>query len=1291
MSSFHRATAYATLRRSVALVGVFLLQSYGIAGTLSERRLEPVRLRGYGELSARFAVDDHGEGGRSSCLTIVCENAEKAGIVHAKYVSDLHLLGRVVDEVLTVDGIRLPVFAIPRQGMICAFRNGRTVFVVAAPSSRELRHGLAAVKRKPAGAELTPHEKVPMYLDSWDRHGFRFYYWPFQHRPGTEWRDHDLAAEFDFAKRCNESGLVVWSGDERCDFADGLTNEPFWDWAARAASRRNLPVVINTQLFDNGVWMLNRFRGETQMRMPGYCGGYYTAGDAGHAGLGHLSWSADAALDAEMAVLQQTWRRYSKADTAIAYLEPHGELRHGEHDILTEYGPESDRSYRAYLKTVHGSLRNVSGRWHGRADALKSWSEVRVPELVHFFGFDADALDLGGDWRVRYEEFADGKAAPTIPAPEDWYRPDLPDDAWPVLTAPHSDIAMFQPRRPAVWRRHFSVPPGWTATRPRAWLYVFSLNRGRDEPCPIYLNGWKVGEPIVRGIRHWTVAEVAGALKEGDNLLALRLPENFLGYRVYLTGRAPATYPHLGESLNAQWVDFTRWQAWTREEACRRSLEAIREVDPDRPVVCMAPDAFIGGMKALCEDYGGHFHNTGYMAGWWAEQLPMMMRAAHLPVSAEPGGPARTLPEFKHFLGHWLTEGVHAIHYFIHIGDVYWSDDIRPWFEAHQPMLAALGKMHVPAADAAILFDDDVDNLLGWPWGGHNGYLMQPNLALHEDYHLDAVSLRDFARGSADRYRVVVDTESPVLDEKSVADLEAWIRRGGVFITTGETGRHTPEKADAWPIRRLTGYSVERITAHPAQERMTFAEGQEVFRESDWDDRQLNRLGLHMRKTTSDGQDLLRWPDGSTAIGLRRMGRGAVLAVGCTYNHSPFLLRQVFEWLKIEPLPGYAPEEAILSTHEISNNGLYDLWVLWNRDREKGNRSSLAFREGHRPSFCVDLQSGREVPLVHVGAECRTSDLEFGPSDIRILLTPRADVCAAPLDWLNLQRGWWRGTTPPRRRLPPYRPADTLALTTDWRMRPLAEEAPDDQSALAIPGLDDRQWEMSDLGNWLVPEERDTHRAFFRKAFAVPRSWTGGEIRLWIASWMHEAVRGRMRVWLDGEPVAEGSSLTACDLTARLRPGRAHLLALEVRGDSPVAGIIGNAWLNHHPRPTTRLDLAGAWTPSSDGRVWESADIALPGPWSGWSLARRGVLVDAALAGQTVLLNMETETRCGIMGVMINGRFVRRLHHEVGTLTSLNLTPWIRFGRENEIHIVRGSPGQGAIKRISLDFHETPP
>ncbi|MCF7676499.1 MAG: hypothetical protein K9M97_14210 [Akkermansiaceae bacterium] len=276
-----------------------------------------------------------------------------------------------------------------------------------------------------------------------------------------------------------------------------------------------------------------------------------------------------------------------------------------------------------------------------------------------------------------------------------------------------------------------------------------------------------------------------------------------------------------------------------------------------------------------------------------------------------------------------------------------------------------------------------------------------------------------------------MDTESPVLDEKRLTEIEAWVRRGGVFITTGETGRHTPEKADAWPIDSLTGYTVDHITRHPDQEKVEFAGDQPVF--------------------------------------------------------------------------------------------------------------------------------------------------------------------------------------------------------------------------------------------------------------TVPAAWQDGEIKLWVKNWIHDAVRGRLHAWLDGQPIAEGSSVTALDLTLQLKPGSSHLLALEFKSEGQVAGCIGNAWLSYLPRPLQRLDLTGNWTPSHDGLAW-GEPAGLPGPWTDWSMARRKVAVPAGWSGMAAMIEVETETQFGIVGVMVNGRLVRRLHHEVGTVTRLNVTPWIRCGQENEIHIVRGSAGSGVIKRIGLDF-----
>jgi len=93
-------------------------------------------------------------------------------------------------------------------------------------------------------------------------------------------------------------------------------------------------VVVNSFIADS-TWLVNRYRGQTQMKMPGYCGGFYTAADAYHAGKGHLAWSADEGLDAALSVLQNTWRRYAQRPTTIEYLEPQSSSRACFH--LTRY------------------------------------------------------------------------------------------------------------------------------------------------------------------------------------------------------------------------------------------------------------------------------------------------------------------------------------------------------------------------------------------------------------------------------------------------------------------------------------------------------------------------------------------------------------------------------------------------------------------------------------------------------------------------------------------------------------------------------------------------------------------------------------------------------------------------------------------------------------------------------------------------------------------------------------------------------------------------------------------
>ncbi len=1286
----------------VVLTALLSAESVLSGTTLSTRGFPSMKLRGYGEVSAKRTGTD-----AFTRLEVACESAEKAGIVHAKFVSDLHALGGVKDETLPVGGVAVPRIVVPGQGSVSAFRSGKVVYVVASPTEAGWLEGLTALKRKLTGAELVPQGKVPMYLDAWDQHGFRFYYRPWETPDNGSWKDYPVLGEFDFAKKENGRGFVYWAETANVDSAVGLDNDLWWDWAARAAARRALPVVINTMNVEP-TWLLNGHRDEVMSLMPQFCGSYHSVADPSSAGMRSLSWCAGEAKDEQLAPIRRIVERYATKPNTLEYLEPHGELRHGDYDIFLEYGPVADISFRAFLKEKYGRISRVASRW-GRSAVIKSWSDVRVPDLATFLGFDDKAVDLTGAWRIGYE--------PQTGAPAEWLGAAFDDRAWPTITAPGNDRMMFLDKKPAVFRRSFELPAAWLGEGGQAWLYVWDLNSGEHlkETITASLNGVVVGEDKTRhATSHWAAYETGTALHAGTNTVAIRVPKGFLGYHVYLSKHAPKQYPDLSEGENARWVDFADWRQWTRLEAARRGMEAIRSVDPDRSLICMSPDSSIAGIKKLCEQYGAHFHNTGHMGAFWNEFLPMLMRGADLPFSLEPGGPADSLVGFKRMMGYYFTEGIQAIHYFIHVGDIYWPADIRAHFERIRPLIDTIGKVHPPKAEIAMLFSDRIDDLTGFPWGQNpdvnlsSGYFSWPlNGQFTGDYDFDGVTDLDFADGKADPYKLIIGANTSVMDEKLVKAVEAWVRKGGIFVAFVQTGRHTPEQKDAWPISRLSGYKVTGISRTAATPddpfevadwwRFTFAPGQSVFKPGEWDLKDIKANGLKLKAVAPDCQDLALWEDGSTAIGLRPLGKGYVVHMGLKFCRQPLwhgwsdrtekLFRQLFVWAGMRRVPAAAA--GVKFRHYVSNNGLFDTWTLWNEKSDKDVETSLVFRDGLKPAFCREVGSDTAVePVAGPDGLPAVRGIRLEPLETKIFMTPRNHLADAPTQWFELQRNWWRGASEVKRAAAPVvtgQPATaesgeqaSLDLTDGWRYKALDEAATDDAAPLAAVGLDDASWPLRRLDCWSVPEELPSRRVLFRKSFQVPKTWQKGDVELWLKSWFSWTSSGKARYWLDGKEVTQGDGRDGLILPSGLEAGSTHTLAVEIRGEGQVCGIRGNTWLAFTKRPERALDLAGEWTPSKDYLTSEPA-VKLPGTFNAKLLSRL-FDVPADLAGKQVYLRLETTH--GTTGCIVNGRYVRRHHHVLGETTFLNITPWLTPGSSNRIEILAG--GRGEVKELAL-------
>ncbi len=426
-----------------------------------------------------------------------------------------------------------------------------------------------------------------------------------------------------------------------------------------------------------------------------------------------------------------------------------------------------------------------------------------------------------------------------------------------------------------------NISAEWRVAHPKVWLYLWVVF-GRDfDRHLVYVNGQSIQpDPNLK-----LAFDVSAALKPGANTIVLQPHRGIICYRTYLSPDPPAQYPNLGKNKNARWVDFREWLMWSRARQIGRGLEMIRQADPDRPINLASPDTNAGRIKQVGDKYGAHFHNTGYAAGFWAEYHPLLMRGSGLPSTAEPGNGAPNLSDFHAFWGRWLSEGLNGVHYFQHLGEILWNPEILKDFQTNRAMYEMIGKYHVPTAAVAVLFSTRNDELTGWPWrqdprqfepGGY--WRMNIAASLLNFCPRDGVSEEDFATDNVDKYRVIIDSNTSIMNEALLDDIEKWVRAGGVFVTCGQTGRHTETEFNTWPIRRISGYDVVGFADWGAGKSFQRTANQTVYTGDTWA-KPTRSQGVQFQKTAAECRDILLWSDGTVAAGMRPLGAGWVVSL----------------------------------------------------------------------------------------------------------------------------------------------------------------------------------------------------------------------------------------------------------------------------------------------------------------------------------------------------------------------------------------------------------------------------
>lgn len=1306
------------------------------ASSLSGKQLAffaPIPLRGYGTVSGILSQASSG----ATVLDITCESEEKAQLLQAKYLSDLQVLQGVSAIEIRSTGVTWQAFTISGQGLVVAFQQDKRVWIVAAQKENDLRAILESRNGVDFRAASTrPAVEVPMYLDRWDQFGFRFYYRPWDLPKGKSAATYKFLDEFQYAQDQGRLGFVLWARPNVHDSGEGLGLDPLWDWAVWAAEEKHLPIGINiTGGTGYGVMRQmaqNRYRDQTMMKMPQFSGNYHKVADPTVGAQGAMSWHATTARAMEYGILQDIVRWTSRLPNVVSYLEPSAEIKHGQQEFFLEYGPLADDSYRIFLREKYKNLQILNRHWE---TDLAAWDRVHVPEMASFLGWSNDSLDLSGKWKIHYEKLNDAKegslwdmvtmkptAISTKKLSDEVFASDYDDSSWPEVQAPGSDISMLLPKRPALYRRTFDVPNSWAKPGSKLWLYIWDLNLAHRDILTVGVNGKLVGQSVLMDSMprfiHWGAVEVTGALKPGKNQITLRLPKGMMAYRIYLSKVEPKIYPELGRGKNAQWVDFYDWIVWSRRQVITYGMEMIRAIDPNRQIVLMAPDAYADMIKECALAYGGNFHNTGWMGGVWGDMLPALMRGAGLPFTLEPGGPASNRVELQKMIGRYCTEGIQGIDYFDHIGRVMWNAEIKEQFEEDLPNIKLIGKYHAPAAQVAALYSDRVAGLTAYPWGlknpdvvmgaGYWNWNVRANL--QGLYESDAVSELSFASGDVSRYSVIIDTNTSVMDESLLAGIEQYVREGGTFITFAQTGRHSTTEPNVWPISRLTGYRVTHIDSaegkagrplHPAQNQTIIG--------GSWKEYLAN--GLSLKKESSDATDLMYWPDGSTAVGFRPLGKGFIVQVGCKFTDTgipdriepsgsasrPFkesnelqnealtrLVDSLLRWRHVAPVSGKLEpaNDQVILRHFVSNNGLYDVWVLWNQGPVKDATGRVVLPSQPEVNSVFDVKLGKLAVV-----EGNQFMVRLRPLEVRSYLTPRKAIGAASGEWFALQRDWWRGTHPASPAMTLSHPDEKYAvnLGKDWAFKSLAEK--EDGASYAGLEVNDQAWEKIQFGIWTLPNHRGVSHGILRKTFTVPAAWSDGEVSLWIMSLSSISFLQEGRIWLDGKLLRDWNAAgLAGDLAnGQLRANTTHTLAVEIRGHSDVCGSNGSPWLAWYPKPAWSLDLAGEWTPTQDA-LQPEAPVQLPGVFKAYTL-RRTVDIPAQTKNQTVTIHVDADGP--LVGVLVNGHLVRRFHHLIGSRWQITITPWVKPGERNELELFCwGGAAQGRIRSVRLDFFE---
>ncbi len=1295
---------------------------------------KPMELAGYGALALQTELDQAGDGR----AVFTCADAERAETLQSKLLADL-----TWDEKLGWREIELPGGIPARElagyGAVVVARRDKEVSVVSAPTAAELAKRLTAAGLSAPQTAFKPEHSHPTSLDFCDNRSTAAYFHAFnvldlakgwqRYAPQVLNSRHEFAHSQGLNLSTHNGGYFGLQ-----NLADGNIHTYATEQMIRTAARYDLASNVHFGLHQAPWWMRLRYP-DQMVQMDPYSIVGWSAGRVGPAGGTHLSlYASDEAMNySHRANLRTLQRLHEAAGDHLDCLRvsagrPGDEL--GLHMLsgeFMEYSPAGQEGFRHWLRDRRGyDLAALGQRWYGDQKHYSSWDQVQIPSYFKFFGgFGEGTLNLLNDWRWRPDD-------PEKAADQGWGQAEYqPDADWtPVDLAPsQKQLFLFgsaldkKLRRGSdltSWFRLEFAPAEWQAKQAGAPIYLVVDTYDR-KPVDVYLNGSYLGD--IKPKVEWCgpiALNVTGVLQAGRNVLCLRVPQGVIHGPVFLTTRQPARYPYLGRELNAQFVDLKDWQTARLIEGWKRVATPVRARDPQTPLMFVPGGSYdlADRFQELKREMGiSTMQHTGGGSSyfpWWAGLGYVLGVYA----SSEEGDTIRAPERLSAELGWMLMNGYGHHNFYYDIWHYQQIEQKTGWLTKTRRLRDLLGKSTWVRPEVAVFrsarekrYFPYADSSSSWDIG--RGSLQ----AVH--YNHVYVTETEIQTGLVRDYPVLFDSNSPVLDEPTLTAIEQYVRAGGIFIALNATGRHSLLEPDAWPISKLTGFTVvgerknmivkvpEKSAVLPSLAGKNFnGEGIAV-----------NWLGINhaadnsvaLKAGDEAGEALAYWEDGTIAVGRRKLGQGQIVVLGSTFwrNSSDragdgvALNGSLQDLFLSDLLTNLGVPRLIDCNHErvwarrfATKNGLQEWAILYNSGQDQRDGVAVSFPAAEKPTAVTQVLSGEKVDFTYENGQVKVAGLSLAAKDTLVLGWRRAGLAGAMTHWFEEKCKY----APQVKPTDPVKEADLppagMVVLEQFKFRLDAAEGKA-EAWLNEPTAG--QWKDAGYGFWDEMGYPAKGVGLYRTSFTVPPAWQGRRVMLAFASYDYPVFLEQTTAYLNGQKVCEykghpWANFDVTEITAGVHEGE-NQIAFRVEAKEVRGGYIGQVIIYPLEKLENQVEVKDGWRLMSDnlnGRV-----ITLPTNDQGRYLTTT-VKIPAEWAGREkdILLEFASPSR-RVSSVVVNGRPINfnQSGHPYGNIAQVPLYPWIKPGEVNTLELwpyetIPNAAGQARHEQIAIDLQE---